>query len=59
MTFTLGICELAAWAGADNDVAPSSKRLTVHQEAKMGEEFGPDEGLYNVGHHEPSRELPA
>jgi hypothetical protein len=27
MTFTLGIRELAAWAGADNDVIPSSSLL--------------------------------
>jgi hypothetical protein len=33
--------------------------LTVHQEAEMGEEVGPDEGLCDVGHHEPPRELPA
>jgi hypothetical protein len=25
--FHAGVCELAAWAGADNDVAPSSRRL--------------------------------
>jgi hypothetical protein len=25
----------------------------------MGEEVGPDEGLCDVGHHEPPRELPA
>jgi hypothetical protein len=33
--------------------------LTVHQEAEMGEEIGPDEGLCDVGHHESPRELPA
>jgi hypothetical protein len=33
--------------------------LTVHQEAEMGEEVGPDERLCDVGHHEPPRELPA
>jgi hypothetical protein len=33
--------------------------LTVHQEAKMGEEVGPDVGLCDVGHHEAPRELPA
>jgi hypothetical protein len=27
MTFTLGVRELAAWAGADNDVTASSRRL--------------------------------
>jgi hypothetical protein len=27
MTFTLGVRELAAWAGADNEVTASSKRL--------------------------------
>jgi hypothetical protein len=27
MTFTLGVCELTAWAGADNEVTPSSRRL--------------------------------
>jgi hypothetical protein len=32
---------------------------TVHQEAEMGEEVGPDEGLFDVGHHELPRELPA
>jgi hypothetical protein len=25
--FTLGVCELAAWAGADDDVTASSRRL--------------------------------
>jgi hypothetical protein len=33
--------------------------LTIHQEAEMREEVGPDEGLCNVGHHESPRELPA
>jgi hypothetical protein len=33
--------------------------LTVHQEAEMGEEIGPDEGLCDVGHHESPPELPA
>jgi hypothetical protein len=27
MTFKLGVCELAAWAGANNDVTASSRRL--------------------------------
>jgi hypothetical protein len=56
MTFTLGVCELAAWAGADND---EQTVLTVHQEAEMGEEVGSDEGFCDVGHHEPPCELPA
>jgi hypothetical protein len=50
MTFTLGINELTALAGADNYVTIV---LTIHQEAEMGEEVGPVEGLCNVGHHEP------
>jgi hypothetical protein len=33
--------------------------LTVHQEAEMGLEVGPDEGLCDVGRHESPRELPA
>jgi hypothetical protein len=27
--------------------------LTDHQEAEMGDGVGPDEGLCDVGHHEP------
>jgi hypothetical protein len=27
--FDVGICELAVWAGADNDVTPSSRRLLL------------------------------
>jgi predicted nucleic acid-binding Zn ribbon protein len=30
--------------------------LTVHQEAEMGEEVGPDEELCDVGQHEAPRE---
>jgi hypothetical protein len=33
--------------------------LTVYQEAEMGEEVGPEEGLCDVGDHEEPRELPA
>jgi hypothetical protein len=33
--------------------------LTVHQEAEMGDEVGPEEGLCDVGHHESLHELPA
>jgi hypothetical protein len=27
MVFTLGTCELAAWAGVGNDITPSKRRL--------------------------------
>jgi hypothetical protein len=33
--------------------------LTIYQEAEVGEEVGPDEGLCDVGHHESPRELTA
>jgi hypothetical protein len=31
----------------------------VHREVEMGEETSPDEGLSDVGNHEPSCEIPA
>jgi hypothetical protein len=46
MTFTLGISELAASAGADDVIA------AVYQEALMEKGVRPDEGMYDVGHDE-------
>jgi hypothetical protein len=61
MTFTLRVYELAASAGADNGVTPSSRRLFFQstKRTKLGEEVGPEDGLCDVGHHESPRELPA
>jgi hypothetical protein len=60
MVLMLGISELAVFADIDNDVTSSSRRLfAVHQEAEMREEVEADEGMCDVGHLEPPREIPA
>jgi hypothetical protein len=42
----LGISKLAAWAGTDNDVTSSSRRLSaVQQEVDMGKEVDADDGM--------------
>jgi hypothetical protein len=46
---TLGTSTLAAWAGTDNDVTPSSSRLFRHT----------NEGMCDISHDEPPREIPA
>jgi hypothetical protein len=60
MTFTLGVCELAALAGAD-DVTASSRRLFLQstRRPKLERKSAPMRGLCDVGHHESPRELPA
>jgi hypothetical protein len=48
---TLGTNALAAWAGTDNDVTPSNSRL--------GEKIHTNNGMCDIGHDEPPREIPA
>jgi hypothetical protein len=56
---TLGTSALAALAGTDNDVTPSSSRQSaVHQETEMGEEIHTNDGVCDIGHDEPPREIP-
>jgi hypothetical protein len=60
MVLALGISELAAWAGTDNDVTPSSSRLFQQsQEAEIREKVHIDNGMCDVGHDEPPREISA
>jgi hypothetical protein len=61
MVLMLGISDLTPWAGTESDVTSSSRRLCyeVHKEAEMGEEVDADEGLCDVGHHEPPHEIPS
>jgi hypothetical protein len=56
---TLGISELAAWAGAD-DVTPFSRRLFLPSTKRLIllYEVGADEGISDVGHHESPRQVP-
>jgi hypothetical protein len=58
--FHSGSLRTGSLGGADNEVTvQQAVVLIVHQEAEMGEEVGPEEGLCDVGHHEAPSELQA
>jgi hypothetical protein len=53
MTLTLQVHKLAVWEGVDNFTTPSSRRVVPTEEVCS------DEGLRDVGHQKPTREIPA
>jgi hypothetical protein len=58
--FMLGTSALAAWAGMNNDVTPSSSRL-FRQSTKRPkwEKIHTNDAVCDIGHDEPPREIPA
>jgi hypothetical protein len=63
MALRLGICELASWAGTDNDVTPSSRRLFLQsiKRQKWERKSGPMRGCVTsatTNRHVKSRRNP-